>query len=293
MKFSSSQIRILFLLCAFTAITWQSAAMAAQLQLTWSDNSTDETGFKVQRKTGTTGTYADIASVGANVTSYTDASLMNATTYCFRVNAFNANGNSPYSPEACGTTASTIQTFSLSIAKTGTGTGTVSSSSAGINCGSTCSGTFNSGTVIALTATAAAGSIFAGWTGDIDCSDGSLTMNASKSCTATFNLQPVTANTVSTNIANNAVLSGSSVIWTATATGSPVRVEFLIDGALSWTELASPYQFNGDPSGLLNTTTLTNSSHQLKVRAVYADNSTAETNRNRDSLKHVNSAILT
>ena len=101
-------------------------------------------------------------------------------------------------------------------------------------------------------------------------------MNASKSCTATFNLQPATANTVSTNIANNAVLSGSSVIWTATATGSPVRAEFLIDGALSWTELASPYQFNGDPSGLLNTTTLTNSSHQLKVRAVYADNSTAE-----------------
>jgi hypothetical protein len=66
------------------------------------------------------------------------------------------------------------------------------------------------------------------------------------------------------------------VIWTATATGSPVRAEFLIDGALSWTELVSPYQFNGDPSGLLNTTTLTNSSHQLKVRAVYADNSTAE-----------------
>ena len=102
--------RIFFLLCILTTITWQSAAMAAQLQLTWSDNSTDETGFKVQRKTGTTGTYADIASVGANVTSYTDASLMNATTYCFRVNAFNANGNSLYSPEACGTTASTVQT---------------------------------------------------------------------------------------------------------------------------------------------------------------------------------------
>ena len=250
--------------------------MAAQLQLTWIDNSTDEIGFKVQRKTGTTGTYADIASVGANVTSYTDSSLMNATTYCFRVNAFNANGNSPYSPEACGTTPSTIQTFSLSLVKTGTGAGTVSSSPAGVNCGSTCSGTFNGGTVVALTAIPAAGSIFAGWTGDADCADGSLTMSASKSCTATFNLQPATVNTVSTNIANSAVLSGSSVIWTATATGSPVRAEFLIDGALSWTELVSPYQFNGDPSGLLNTTTLTNSSHQLKVRAVYADNSTAE-----------------
>jgi hypothetical protein len=99
-------------------------------------------------------------------------------------------------------------------------------------------------------------------------------MNAAKSCTATFTLVPT--NTISTNITNNALLSGSSVVWTATPTGSPVRVEFLIDGVLSWTESASPYQFNGDPSGTLNTTTLANSSHQLKVRAVYSDNSTAE-----------------
>jgi hypothetical protein len=276
MHYSSNLSRIFLLLWAFTAISWNSAAIAAQLQLTWVDNSTDEVGFNIERKTGTTGTYAQIASLGANVTSYTDSSLMNATTYCFRVYAFNANGNSPYSPEACGTTPSTVQTFSLSLVKTGTGAGTVSSSPAGINCGSTCSGTFTSGTVVALTAIAATGSIFAGWTGDADCTDGSLTMNAGESCTATFNLQTAPANTVSTNIANNAVLSGSSVIWTATATGSPVRVEFLIDGVLSWTEFSSPYQFNGDPSGTLNTTTLTNSSHQLKVRAVYADNSTAE-----------------
>ena len=32
--------------------------MAAQLQLSWVDNSTDETGFKIERKTGATGTYA-------------------------------------------------------------------------------------------------------------------------------------------------------------------------------------------------------------------------------------------
>ena len=85
-----------------------------------------------------------------------------------------------------------------------------------------------------------------------------------------------TANTISTNISTGAVLSGSSVIWTAVPSGVPVRVEFLINGTLSATELIWPYQFNGDPSGTLNTNALTNGSHQLKVRAIYPDNSIAE-----------------
>src|SRR5690349_3922869 len=200
MKFNSSLIRILFLVCTALGISWQSTAIAAQLQLGWIDNSSDESGFNIERKTGTTGTYAKIASVGANVTSYTDSSLTSSTTYCYHVDAFNTAGTSPYSPEACATTPAAIQTFSLAVTKAGTGTGTVSSSPSGINCGSTCSGTFNSSTIVTLSATPASGSVFAGWTGDADCSDGSLTMNASHSCTATFNLQPVT-NTVSTNIA--------------------------------------------------------------------------------------------
>ena len=87
---------------------------------------------------------------------------------------------------------------------------------------------------------------------------------------------PPSGNTISTNIANGTILSGSSVVWTATPSGSPVRVEFFIDGVFLWTENVSPYQFNGDPSGTLNTNTLSNGSHQLKVRAIYSDNSTAE-----------------
>jgi hypothetical protein len=99
-----------------------------------------------------------------------------------------------------------------------------------------------------------------------------LTVNSSTGSLPT----PPSGNSISTNIANGAVLSGSSVVWTATPSGSPVRVEFFIDGALLWTENSSPYQFNGDPSGTLNTNTLSNGSHQLKVRAIYSDNSTAE-----------------
>ena len=188
MKSNSHLIRILFLVCTALGISWQSTAIAAPLQLNWVDNSSDESGFNIERKTGTTGTYAQIASVGANVTSYTDSTLMNSTSYCYRVNAFNANGASPYSPEACATTPAAIQTFSLTVTKAGTGSGTVTSSPAGINCGSTCSASYNSGTLVTLTATPASSSIFAGWSGT-GCATGVVTLNANTSCTATFQPQ--------------------------------------------------------------------------------------------------------
>ena len=94
-------------------------------------------------------------------------------------------------------------------------------------------------------------------------------------CATTLAAGP-SAKTISTNISDGTVLSGSSVVWTAVPSGVPVRVEFLINGTLSGTELIRPYQFNGDPSGTLNTNILTNGSHQLKVRAIYPDNSSAE-----------------
>src|SRR5262249_9298361 len=103
-----------------------------------------------------------------------------------------------------------------------------------------------------------------------------VTVIVSNGASPTPTPPPSSGNSISMNIANNTVLSGSSVVWTATPSGSPVRVEFFIDGALSGTENSSPYQFNGDPSGTLDTNTLSDGSHQLRVRAVYSNNSTAE-----------------
>jgi C1A family cysteine protease/transcriptional regulator CtsR len=76
---------------------------SSQINLTWQDNSSDESGFKIERRTGT-GSYSQIATVGANVTSYTNSRLSANTTYYYRVRAYNAAGNSNYSNEASVTT---------------------------------------------------------------------------------------------------------------------------------------------------------------------------------------------
>ena len=80
------------------------AASSSAIDLSWTDNSSNETGFKIERKTGTLGTYSQIATVGAGVTSYQSSGLAPTTTYIFRVRATNAAGDSPYSNEASATT---------------------------------------------------------------------------------------------------------------------------------------------------------------------------------------------
>ncbi|GEM_PF-4880451 len=81
-----------------------SAVSNTQINLTWS-NVANETGYRIERKTGTGGTFVEIATVGANVTSFSNTTGLSAnTTYCYRVRAFNAAGNSGYSNESCATT---------------------------------------------------------------------------------------------------------------------------------------------------------------------------------------------
>jgi endoglucanase len=76
----------------------------------------------------------------------------------------------------------------LTVARAGTGSGTITSSPSGINCGSTCSASYASGTSVTLTAAAASASTFAGWSGAC-AGTGTCTvsMTAARSVTATFN----------------------------------------------------------------------------------------------------------
>ncbi len=82
--------------------------------------------------------------------------------------------------------------FTLTVSKNGTGSGTVTGSGGGtINCGSTCTATVVGGLPVSLTASAASGSTFAGWSGACASYGSSpacgITMSASTSTTATFN----------------------------------------------------------------------------------------------------------
>lgn len=81
------------------------AASAAEIRLTWQDKSDDEQGFRIERRVAG-GSFAEIATVAANVTAYQDQTVQAGTSYTYRVRAQNAGGNSSYSNEARATTPS-------------------------------------------------------------------------------------------------------------------------------------------------------------------------------------------
>lgn len=76
-----------------------------QINLTWTNNANNETGFEVDRANNSSFTSGLVtATVGANVTSYQATGLAGGKTYYFRVRAFNGNGNSAFSNTASATT---------------------------------------------------------------------------------------------------------------------------------------------------------------------------------------------
>jgi hypothetical protein len=81
----------------------------AKLTLRWTDASTNEQDFRVERSTtGATGTFTEIAKVAANATTYEDAAVVAGTTYTYRVRATSAGGTSAYSNSAGATAVSTV-----------------------------------------------------------------------------------------------------------------------------------------------------------------------------------------
>lgn len=120
----------------------------------------------------------DCSSCGTNTTC---SVTMNSSKTC--IASFSDTNSQPPPPPP--------PAYTLTIYKAGTGSGTVTSNPAGINCGSTCSASFQPSILVTLTALPNTGSVFAGWGGACSACLGStcvVTMDTHKSCTVIFNL---------------------------------------------------------------------------------------------------------
>jgi len=108
------------------------------------------------------------------------------------------------------TPGSNPPSFTLTVVNSGAGSGTVTSTPAGINCGSTCSASYSSGTVVTLTATPNSASTFTGWSGACQNASGTcvVTMSAAEAVTAHYSITGTTSSILWRNIS-----TGADVVW--------------------------------------------------------------------------------
>jgi len=86
-----------------------------QIDLIWKDNSNNETGFKIERKADA-GSFIEIGSTSADITSYSDKSVSLNTNYTYRVYSFNQVGKSAQNsnePNIQSTSVPTLSTASI------------------------------------------------------------------------------------------------------------------------------------------------------------------------------------
>ena len=128
-----------------------------------------------------------------------------------------------------------LRQYTLTTTVGGTGTGTVTSNPLGITCGATCSATFDHGTMVALTATAAATSAFAGWTGACTGTGACIvTMDAARTVGATFTVDQLALTVARTGNGSGTVTSTHAGISCGATCTAP------FDAGQSVTLAASP-----------------------------------------------------
>jgi hypothetical protein len=122
---------------------------------------------------------------------------------------------------------------SLLVTKTGAGTGKVTSEPAGIDCGATCSGSFDYGTQVSLTATPDAGAVFRTWTGACSGQGATCTLTITKatSTNAVFELPTADGGTTMTPLPPPGGPTGSAAGGGASGGQADAEVDADVIGA--------------------------------------------------------------
>ncbi len=154
----------------------------------------------------------------------------------------------------------------LTVSKAGTGTGTVTSSPTGISCGTSCSSaaaSFGNGSDVALTASPASDSVFAGWTGACTGTTNpcTATMSGATATTATFTTRTVSFSSSSQSAAETVGTMTITAQMSTTST-SAVTVPFAVTGtatsAADYTITASPITITAGQTTATIVVTVTN-----------------------------------
>jgi endo-1,4-beta-D-glucanase Y len=95
------------------------AVSSSQINLSWTDNSSNEDNFKIEYSTNGGTSWTALATTAANTSSYSNTGLTAATAYSYRVYAVNTTGNSAYSNAVTATTQPVGTSANLALNKTG------------------------------------------------------------------------------------------------------------------------------------------------------------------------------
>jgi formylglycine-generating enzyme required for sulfatase activity len=88
----------------------------SRIHLAWTDNSSNETGFKIERSPDGSSGWTQVQLTAADATTWDDSGLSVGTAYYYRMRASNASGDSPYSNIASGTTDPYLPSFASGVA---------------------------------------------------------------------------------------------------------------------------------------------------------------------------------
>jgi titin len=90
------------------------AGTPRSVEVNWNDNSSNEEGFRLERRAGT-GAWTQIKTLGMDAIKWMDETVSPATVYSYRVKAYNAGGESAWSNEFTVTTPSAVQSVVMKL----------------------------------------------------------------------------------------------------------------------------------------------------------------------------------